>query len=92
MVLGSYVIDLLGRKFQVGRWDFIPFSLSGIPKGYLSCYTRDRLTNISISLYYSPDKSHYIMQTYNNDLKVWVRYKVKFVKYIPKQDMRNIKV
>lgn len=92
MKKGSIIIDLLGRKFKVGDWEFIPVPLIGIPKGYWSCLTRDRNTGIPITLFFPEDRSHYIMQTYNPQLGVYIRYQVKFLEYIPSQDMRKIRV
>lgn len=92
MTIGKYILDLLGRKFLVGDWEFYSIPLLGIPANYWPCKTRDRYTDIPVTLFFPEDRSHYIMQIYNNELKIYVRYQVKFIEYIPKQDMRNIRV
>lgn len=89
--IGKEILDLLGRKFRVGKWDICPLPLLGIPEDYAPCLTRDRLSDTQMILFISPDQSHYIMQTHNRD-GFYVRYQVEFLEYIPSQDMRNIRV
>lgn len=92
MKLGKEILDLLGRRFKVGNWQFITFALAGIPKGYVGCMTRDRHTDIRVNLFIPPKGKDYIMTIYNSKLKVWVQYDLTYLEYIPAQDMRNIKV
>lgn len=91
---GSLVTDLLGRTFKVGKWDFAPIPLLGIPDKFWPCQTRDRISGIAFTLFFDPNEpnSNYIMQIYNNDLKIHVRYDLEFIEYNPKEDMRKLRI
>ena len=92
MKIGKEILDLLGRRFKVGKWQFKTFALESIPENFSGCMTRDRLSDISLNLFIPPSEDlDYIMMIYNPKLDIWVRYDLTFLEYVPTQDMRNIR-
>ena len=93
MKIGKEVLELLGRKFKLGKWQFITIALQGIPRDWTGCLTRDRYTECRFNLFSSPDKTKPYVQFVHPEIPhLWVRYEATFLEYIPEQDMRNQKV
>lgn len=86
------IIDLLGRKFRVipNTWEMV-FNLKkekAIPRDWVPCYTRDRLSNQSMGLFHSPDRKDYIMLRYVPHLDAYIIFKLKYLGYSEQDDMR----